>query len=92
MIRWLLLRILGPLILILVVRSVIVAVMKAFSQAFTPAPTAAKEAPESQAGGELRKDPVCGTYVSPGVSVSKRVKGNLVYFCSPECRDKYVAT
>lgn len=50
-----------------------------------PAPVA----PQVQAGGELKRDPVCGTYVSTAVSLSKTVKGQVVYFCSTECRDKY---
>jgi YHS domain-containing protein len=90
MIRFFIVRILFPLIAILLVRSVIVAVLKALSQAFhsevQPQP---KPAPTVQAGGELKKDPVCGTYVSPGASVTKSVKGELVHFCSAECRDKY---
>jgi len=95
MIRWLIVRILGPLVMILIARSLIVALIKACSQFFGTSQPETRQPPEtqaSQAGGELKKDPVCGTYVSPGSSVSKRIKGNLVYFCSPECRDKYVAT
>jgi YHS domain-containing protein len=41
------------------------------------------------AGGELKKDPVCGTYVSTATSLSERVQGELVYFCSPECQAKF---
>jgi YHS domain-containing protein len=37
----------------------------------------------------LKKDPVCGTFVSVDASVTKRVHGELVHFCSPACRDKY---
>ena len=93
--RWLIVRIIGPLVMILVARSLIVALIKACSQFFGTAPVETRQAPEteaSRAGGELKKDPVCGTYVSPGAAVSKRIKGDVVYFCSPECRDKYVAT
>jgi len=43
-------------------------------------------------GGELRKDPVCGTYVSTVASLSEKVKGEMVYFCSSECRDKFART
>lgn len=38
-------------------------------------------------GGELRRDPVCGTYVS---ATSAFRKGDEV-FCSAECRDKHSA-
>jgi YHS domain-containing protein len=47
--------------------------------------------PPVSAGGELKKDPVCGTYVSADTSVTKRIKGQTVHFCSPACRDKYRA-
>jgi YHS domain-containing protein len=90
MIRYFIVRILFPLILILVVRSVVVALIKGFSQAFkVPAPQEAKQASTFQAGGELKKDPVCGTYVSTSASVTKKVKGELVHFCSAECRDRF---
>ena len=93
MIRFFLVRILVPLFAILIVRSVIVAIAKMFAQTFkTPARPEPKQASGFEAGGELKKDPVCGTYVSAGASVTKRIKGDLVHFCSPECRDKYPAT
>jgi len=47
--------------------------------------------PPVSAGGELKKDPVCGTYVSADTSVTKRVDGQTLHFCSPACRDKYRA-
>ena len=40
-------------------------------------------------GGELKRDPVCGTYIANSNSVRKVVNGETLYFCSPECRDKY---
>lgn len=41
------------------------------------------------AGGALKRDPVCGTYVSPDASVKKTVGNETVHFCSAACRDKY---
>jgi YHS domain-containing protein len=41
--------------------------------------------------GELKKDPVCGTYVSTAGSLTQMVNGSPIYFCSKECRDKYLA-
>jgi YHS domain-containing protein len=91
MIRFFVLRILVPLFAILIVRSVVVAIAKMFSRTFTaPAEPQPKQARGFEAGGELKKDPVCGTYVSAAAGVSKRIKGDLVHFCSPECRDKYL--
>jgi YHS domain-containing protein len=42
-----------------------------------------------QSAGDLKRDPVCGTYVSTAVSVKRTVKGQELHFCSNECRDKY---
>ena len=93
MIRFFLVRILLPLFVILILRSVMVAVAKLFSQAlYPPAPREPGQAAGYPSGGELRKDPVCGTYVSPAAAVTRRVNGELVHFCSAECRDKYRAT
>jgi YHS domain-containing protein len=40
-------------------------------------------------GGELKRDPVCGTFVSTATSLKKTVRGDIVYFCSADCRDRY---
>ncbi len=51
--------------------------------------TKAQQPPSVPAGGELKKDPVCGTYVSAAVSLTRKVNGQVYYFCSKECRDSY---
>ena len=45
--------------------------------------------PQPPANGPLKRDPVCGTYIPADNSVRKVVSGEVLYFCSPECRDKY---
>jgi YHS domain-containing protein len=46
--------------------------------------------PEVPMGGELKRDPVCGTYVPAATAVKKPGPGGeVVYFCSTECRDRY---
>jgi len=42
--------------------------------------------------GIMIQDPVCGVYFSKENAISARVNGREVYFCSPECRDKYLQT
>jgi YHS domain-containing protein len=79
-----------PLLLFLFLRSVIRNVLQGFRGKAQPQP-AARRAPTVTAGGELKKDPVCGTYVSTAVSLTRNVGGQVVYFCSKECRDKYRA-
>ena len=39
--------------------------------------------------GELKKDPVCGTFISTETAFQKSVKGETFYFCSMQCRDSY---
>ena len=41
--------------------------------------------------GELRKDPVCGTFIPIGTSLKKTVNGETMHFCSADCRDKFKA-
>ncbi|MGH9347186.1 MAG: hypothetical protein ACRD26_07950 [Vicinamibacterales bacterium] len=42
-------------------------------------------------GGRLQRDPVCGTYVSPGSALSLTAGGTTQYFCSEKCRNEYLA-
>ncbi len=39
--------------------------------------------------GELKRDPVCGTFISTASSTKKTVGGQVIHFCSVECRDKH---
>ncbi|HUP05460.1 MAG TPA: hypothetical protein VMU19_15785 [Bryobacteraceae bacterium] len=52
-------------------------------------PPAAPPRDPVQPGGELKKDPVCGTYVSVAASYTLNVNGQTLHFCSKECRDRY---
>jgi hypothetical protein len=42
------------------------------------------------AARRLVRDPVCGTHVAEVLAVPLREGGELVHFCSTDCRDKYV--
>ena len=79
------------LVIFLIARSVITGVTRFFRGMSTPATTPpAPSAPgELRSAGELRKDPVCQTYISIPSPYAKLVKGETVYFCSPECKDKF---
>ncbi len=37
----------------------------------------------------LYRDPVCGTYVSPEISVQLEKSGHITHFCSAQCRERY---
>jgi YHS domain-containing protein len=87
MIRFLFLRVLPLLLLYWLLRSVIRAILAAAHSSVTP--RTAQPSPRVQTGGELKKDPVCGTFVAADASVTKRVNGEVLHFCSTTCRDKY---
>jgi YHS domain-containing protein len=38
---------------------------------------------------KLVRDPVCGTYVSPGSALSLTAQGQTQYFCSEKCRTEF---
>jgi len=92
MLRYLFLEIVVPLLVFLFLKSVIRSLFgsRAGSRPSTPAQAPPRE-PTVVSGGELKKDPVCGTYVSTSLSITSKVNGELMHFCSKECRDKFRA-
>jgi len=38
---------------------------------------------------KLVRDPVCGTFVAPGTSLSLTARGATHYFCSEQCRAEF---
>ena len=95
MFRGILYLVIGLLILTFV-RSVMTMITKAFAELFNP-PTgqpgtsqAGTTRPGSTpTGGELKKDPVCGTFISTATAFQKAAGGQTYYFCSTACRDKF---
>ncbi len=86
--------ILYPLLAILLItllRFVIGFVARAFSDYFIAPSSPGPRKSGAAAAGELKKDPVCGTYVAAATSVKLTVDGSVVHFCSESCRDKYKA-
>lgn len=77
--------------LITLVRAFIGIIGRAFGDLLQPGPSAGRpsSAQSPKSGGELKKDPVCGAFVPAATSLTKTVKGEVVYFCSPQCREKY---
>ena len=71
------------------VRHVVGMIIRAFSQ-MTGTASSPPAAPPSQSGGELKKDPVCGTFVAVASSIKRTVDGKVIHFCSTTCRDKYL--
>jgi YHS domain-containing protein len=82
-------------VVISVLKSIVGIVLKGFAQAMKPgsgAPGAPRPSNQVPLTGELKKDPVCGTYIAAASSIKEKVGGQTFHFCSQECRDKYVAT
>ncbi|MGE5644841.1 MAG: hypothetical protein ACM336_03510 [Acidobacteriota bacterium] len=52
-------------------------------------PSAAESGPRK--AGELKRDPVCGTYVSTASSIKRTIDGQVVHFCSAACSEKYLS-
>lgn len=54
-----------------------------------------ESAPTSQRGPHisqpLQRDPVCGTFVSPKISLTLEQEGHVRHFCSAECRERFAA-
>jgi YHS domain-containing protein len=88
MIRFLVIRFLVPLVVFFLIRYLLKSIVVS-ARSYSNSPARPQQPPTASAGGELKKDPVCGTYVSTSGSLSRTVNGQVVYFCSSQCRDKY---
>lgn len=89
------------IVVITVLKSIIGIVLKGLGQAMKPGSTqhgstmpgsGPRPANQVPLTGELKKDPVCGTYIAAATAIKEKVGGQTLHFCSTECRDKYVAT
>ncbi len=92
MIRAFFVEIVFPTLVFFLILSVVKSLLRGVGTAFRASQQpsgAAAGPPPVQAGGELKKDPVCGTYVSTATSINRIVKGQPVYFCSEECSRKF---
>ena len=90
-----LLYLLITIVLISLIRGVVGIIMRAFSDMTASSqggPRRTSRPDPVPLTGELKKDPVCGTYTAAATAIKQTVRGETVYFCSPACRDKYVAT
>lgn len=55
----------------------------------TPGPAPAAQPQEKLTAVALQRDPFCGTYVSPEISFPLEQSGQVLHFCSAECRAQY---
>lgn len=75
-------------LVITLLRSVIGVLAKSIFHPSGPAASTPRR-PSVPAGGELKKDPVCGTFISMATAPHKTVHGETYYFCSTACRDRF---
>jgi len=94
-----LIELLITILIVLVARAVLTSVLKGIANASAsafrsgnPQFTAQRQAdspPASTPGGDLHKDPVCGTYVAESTPFRQNVSGQTFYYCSGACREKH---
>ena len=89
MIRFFIIRFLFPLLVLFLIRAILRSIFASVRSYGSSQARPQQQQPTVSAGGELKKDPVCGTYVSTSGSLTRSVNGEMVYFCSAQCRDKY---
>ena len=56
-----------------------------------PRPAQKPNHPATREGGQLMRDPNCGTYVVVGRALREGSGDNAVYFCSETCRNAWAA-
>ena len=90
-------RLILILVILSVIRSAILFVQRflriSSTGAMAPRAGATSHAKGAEPGNTsvLQQDPVCGTYVAGDLSLKRIVRGKVIHFCSPECRDRYQA-
>ena len=76
-------------LVITILRMVIGGLMRSAAQALKAGGTPEGRPSSPSPGGELKRDPVCGTYVAEAASIKRSVGGQVYHFCSAACRDKF---
>ena len=84
-------RILALLLLLRFVLQLLFGNRGARKTAGGPAPRGRARGPELKPGGELVRDPNCGTYVAKARAIAVSVGSETVSFCSATDRDAYRA-
>jgi YHS domain-containing protein len=77
-------------LMISALRSVIGILAKGFGSFVNPQPQSpAPRRPAVPERGELKRDPVCGTFISTSTALQKKSGGEVYYFCSEACLGKF---
>ena len=94
-----LLELLITVLVVIVARAVLTSIMRGLANAsvsaFRPGNSqaarnqSAQSSPPAANGGDLHKDPVCGTYVAESTPFRQQIYGQVFYYCSDACREKH---
>lgn len=93
-----LIELLITVLVVIVARALLTSVMKgvanaganAFRSHVQSSPASSGNAPpQAPSGGDLHKDPVCGTYVAESTPFRQHIMGQMFYYCSESCREKH---
>lgn len=79
------------ILLVLFVIRMIVIFLRGVAAGRRRAPARPSQVPE-RPGGELVRDPQCGTYVPRTNAIGALIAGKMEYFCSTTCRDRALGT
>jgi len=50
------------------------------------------DVPSDAVTRKLVRDPVCGMHLAAGLAITERQGGEVLYFCSEQCREKFAGT
>ena len=81
----------GILLATSVAKAVMAIISKAASGSFGSPAGTPHQPHASPTTGELKKDPVCGTFIYTATAFQKHAHGETYYFCSTQCRDQFKA-
>lgn len=84
-------RIFQILMVLFIIRIVWRFLSRLTGPASAPRPAPKPNQPATREGGQLVRDPNCGTYVAIGRAVRQGSGDNAVYFCSEACRNAWGA-
>jgi uncharacterized protein len=76
------------LVLLLIIRMI----SGLFSRGRTVSSRSRPTPPPERSGGNLVRDPQCGTYIPESRAVRVVANGKTLFFCSTSCRDAYAAS
>lgn len=82
-------RLILLLVAVVAVRALIGYASRAFTRLGSGRGAAGPAAGAPRPRGELKKDPVCGVFVSTDSALKRTVGGEVIHFCSAACRDKF---